>query len=79
MEIFLVKLNYNLEKSNSIRLKTKSKPIAKVPLEAIDFAVDQLNAYLDFCSNNDIDRADSPIINEDKWSQFYSWFYAACQ
>jgi hypothetical protein len=75
----LILIEYYLEKSNSIRNKTKSKPITKVPLEAIDFAIDQLDAYLDFCLNNDIDRADSPVINDDKWSQFYSWFYAACQ
>ncbi len=76
---FVIIIKRNLEKSVSIRFKSKSKPITKVPLEAIDFAIDQLNAHLDFCLNNDIDRADSPVMNEDKWSQFYSWFYAACQ
>jgi hypothetical protein len=55
--------------------------LSSVPLEAIEFAIDQLNAFLDFRENNDIDVVDqTSIVNcDEKWSKYYEWFYAACQ
>ena len=52
-----------------------------MPLEAIEFAIEQLNDYIDFRENNDIDVMDQAPINnsEEKWLKFYEWFYAACQ
>jgi hypothetical protein len=52
-----------------------------VPLEAIDFAIDQIRKYIAFRVNDDIDNLDEPMLadEEEKWAKFNEWFYAACQ
>ncbi len=59
----------------------KKYKFSTVPLEAIYFAMEQLNVYIDFRDNNDIDKAEEPVDAnvDEKWTKLYEWFYAACQ
>jgi hypothetical protein len=68
---------------NSSKLNTnrnKKKSLASiVPCEAIEFAIDRIQEYIDFKESNEIDRDVDTVISDEKWSQFYEWFYMACQ
>jgi hypothetical protein len=46
----------------------------RVPVEAIIFAIERVKEYLLLDSKSEED-----IVNDQKWSQFYNWFYLACQ
>ena len=75
-----VKSNNNLVRSNLNRSrKSIVKLMTSVPVEAIDFAIEQINEYIDFHENNDIDKPIQSVVSEDKWLKLYEWFYAACQ
>ena len=50
-----------------------------VPCESIEFAIERLQEYVDFKESNEIDRENDPVISDEKWTQFYEWFYQACQ
>lgn len=56
-----------------------NRSFTSVPLDAIEFAIDQIKEYVDFRDNNDIDDADQQATSDEQWSKFYEWFYAACQ
>lgn len=59
--------------------KPSSKNVASIPSEAIEFAIDQLDRFVDFKENNDLDKVDNDLLSEEKWAKFFEWFYAACQ
>lgn len=61
--------------------RSKKSKISSVPLDAIDFAIDRIQEYIDFRENFDVDKASevSPSNIEEKWAKFHEWFYAACQ
>jgi hypothetical protein len=56
----------------------KQKPL-KVPVEAIEFAIERIQAFIEFRENNDIDKDIEKPISDERWTQFYEWFYLACQ
>lgn len=56
-----------------------SKNLTSVPVEAIEFAIEQIDAFVDFKENNDLDKPELDTTGEDKWIKFAEWFYAACQ
>jgi hypothetical protein len=68
----------NNGKSSNTNNKSQ-KSITTVPIDAIEFAIDRLNEYIDFKLNNDLDIIDTSTCTDDKWTKFYEWFYAACQ
>ena len=56
------------------------KNLTSVPVEAIEFAIEQIDAFVDFKENNDLDKPEiDTTTGEDKWVKFSEWFYAACQ
>lgn len=63
--------------NNSNNKTTRS--FNNVPLDAVEFAIDQIREYVDFRNNNDIDKTEENLVSEEQWSKFYEWFYAACQ
>lgn len=69
----IVPIRSNKPKKSVIKLTTY------VPVEAIDFAIRQINEFIDFHENNDIDMPIKTLIPDEKWLKFYEWFYAACQ
>lgn len=62
-----------------MRSKKNVPKMSMVPIDAIEFAIERLEEYIDFRESNDIDDLDSSKPGDDKWSKFYEWFYAACQ
>ena len=60
-------------------MKKNAKSITLVPVDAIEFAIDQINEYCDFRQNNDLDKPDKAQVTDEKWTKFYELFYAACQ
>ena len=64
---------------NTYRNNKKKNSPSIVPCEAIEFAMDRLQEYIDFKESNELDRENDPVISDEKWTQFYEWFYQACQ
>lgn len=58
----------------------KKPKLTIVPIEAIEFAIEHIEKYIEFKLNEDIDKQDNDneITSDDKWSIFNEWFYAAC-
>ncbi len=50
-----------------------------MPIDAVEFAIERIQAFVLFRENEDIDKDDEKPISDEKWSQFYEWFYMACQ
>ena len=72
-------LLYILIDKRSSSISKSSKNISSIPVEAIEFAIEQLERFVDFKESNDIDMFDFNLIGEEKWQKFSEWFYAACQ
>ena len=69
-----------MNKLSTNRNNNKKKSLATiVPCEAIEFAIDRLQEFIDFKESNDIDREADLVLSDEKWIQFYEWFYQACQ
>lgn len=50
-----------------------------VPCEALDFAMDRIQEFIDFKESNDLDKEIDASITDEKWTQYYEWYYQACQ
>jgi hypothetical protein len=59
--------------------KANSKSITSVPVESVEFAIEQIKEFIDFRLHNDLDRKNNNVVSEEKWNKFYEWFYSACQ
>ncbi|CAF0875314.1 unnamed protein product [Brachionus calyciflorus] len=68
----------NVPSRSNTKRKSIVKQMTQVPIEAIEFAIQQLRDYVDFNENNDIDKPTQTALSEDKWLKLYEWFYAAC-
>lgn len=69
------------QKSVTLNRGPRKTKLNIVPVEAIDFAIEQIKKYIEFRENEDIDKIDEPRREEEneKWTKFNEWFYAACQ
>lgn len=67
------------KRSLSMSKPLKSLLLPFVPIEAIEFAIEQIDAFVDFKENNDLDKTELESTSDEKWSKFSEWFYAACQ
>jgi hypothetical protein len=69
-----------LEKAIASKLKkANSKSITSVPVESVEFAIEQIKEFIDFRLHNDLDRKNDNVVSDEKWNKFYEWFYSACQ
>lgn len=50
-----------------------------MPLEAVEFALERLEEFIDFKESNDIDNLEPNKTTDEQWTKFYEWFYSACQ
>jgi tubulin monoglycylase TTLL3/8 len=68
------------QNQNRNRNLFKKAKLTIVPIEAIEFAIEHLEKYIEFKLNEDLDKQEnnSELISDDKWSQFNEWFYAVC-
>lgn len=78
-EIVELNKSVNVQLRSNRPKKSIIKSISYVPVQAIEFAIRQINEFIDFNENNDIDIPIQSIIADDQWLKFYEWFYAACQ
>ena len=50
-----------------------------MPVESVEFAIDQIKDFIDFRLHNDLDKKNDNVVSDEKWNKFYEWFYSACQ